>query len=154
MGQLKDQLQRDMQQAMKDHDAVTLSTLRMAIAAIKSAQVAGDEARELSDAEELKLLHKEVSSRKDSAETYDAGNRPELAAKERAEIEVLQRYLPAELTADELQAIVDEEVAKASEGGEKPTMRQMGAIIKAVNARAQGRADGGSVAAAVKAKLA
>ncbi len=154
MSELKDRLQSDMVAAMKAHDELTKSTLRMAVAAIKNEQVAGAEARELSDDEVLAVLNREVSKRRDSAEAYTAGNRPELAAKELAEIEVLQRYLPAALTDAELDAIVAEEVAAAAAGlGGAPTMKQMGVVIKAVNARAAGRAQGAVVAAKVKAAL-
>jgi uncharacterized protein YqeY len=140
---------------MKAHDELTKSTLRMAVAAIKNEQVAGKEARELSDAEVLGVLNREVAKRRDSAEAYTAGNRPELAEKELAEIEVLQRYLPAALTDAELDAIVTEEVAAAAaQLGSAPTMRQLGLVIKAVNARAAGRAEGATVAAKVKAALA
>ena len=154
MSELKDRLQADMVAAMKAHDELTKSTLRMAVAAIKNEQVAGTEARELSDDEVLAVLNREVSKRRDSAEAYTAGNRPELAAKELAEIEVLQRYLPAALTDAELDAIVAEEVAAAAaQLGAAPTMKQMGLVIKAVNARAAGRAQGAVVAAKVKAAL-
>ncbi|MFT4108848.1 GatB/YqeY domain-containing protein [Propionicimonas sp.] len=154
MAELSDRLQADMVAAMKAHDEITKSTLRMAIAAIKTEQVAGAEARELSDSEVVAVLNREVAKRRDSAEAYTAGRRPELAAKELAEVEVLQRYLPAALTEAELDAIVAEEVdAAATQLGAAPTMRQMGLVIKAVNARAAGRAEGAKVAAKVKAAL-
>lgn len=152
MGALKDQLHHDMTNAMKARDLPTVSTLRMAMAAIANAEVAGKEAKQLSDAEEIAVLQKEVASRKDSAEAYNAGGRPELAAKELTEVEVLAKYLPAPLTDEELTTIVDEEV-KAAAGDDAPTMKHMGAIIKAVNARAAGRAEGGRVAAMVKQRL-
>ncbi len=155
MSEFSDRLRADLVAAMKAHDELTKSTLRMAVAAIKNEQVAGKEARELSDAEVLGVLNREVAKRRDSAEAYTAGNRPELAEKELAEIEVLQRYLPAALTDAELDAIVTEEVAAAAaQLGSAPTMRQMGLVIKAVNARAAGRAEGATVAAKVKAALA
>jgi hypothetical protein len=155
MSELSDRLQTDMVTAMKARDAATLSTLRMAIAAIRNEQVAGKEARVLSEVEVVGVLNREVAKRRDSAEAYTAGNRPELAAKELQEVEVLQRYLPTALTDDELDTIVAEEVsaAAASIGG-APTMKQMGLVIKAVNARAAGRAEGAKVAAKVKAALA
>lgn len=154
MSELKDTIQADMVAAMKAHDELTKSTLRMAVAAIKNEQVAGSEARELSDDEVLAVLNREVAKRRDSAEAYTAGHRPELAEKELAEVEVLQRYLPAALTDAELDAIVAEEVAAAAAGlGAAPTMKQMGLVIKAVNARAAGRAQGSIVAAKVKAAL-
>jgi hypothetical protein len=155
MSELSDRLQTDMVTAMKARDAATLSTLRMAIAAIRNEQVAGKEARVLSEVEVVGVLNREVAKRRDSAEAYTAGNRPELAAKELQEVEVLQRYLPTALTDDELDTIIAEEVsaAAASVGG-APTMKQMGLVIKAVNARAAGRAEGAKVAAKVKAALA
>ncbi len=114
MSELSDRLQTDLVTAMKAHDAVTLSTLRMTIAAIKNEQVAGKEARVLSEAEVVQVLNREVAKRRDSAEAYTAGNRPELAAKELSEVEVLQRYLPTALTDAELDAIVAEEVSVGS----------------------------------------
>ena len=152
MSELKDTIQADMVAAMKAHDELTKSTLRMAVAAIKNEQVAGSEARELSDDEVIAVLNREVAKRRDSAEAYTAGKRPELAAKELAEVEVLQRYLPAALTEAELDAIVAEEVAAAAaQLGAAPSMKQMGLVIKAVNARAAGRAQGAAVAAKAKA---
>lgn len=154
MSELKDTIQADMVAAMKAHDELTKSTLRMAVAAIKNEQVAGSEARELSDDEVIAVLNREVAKRRDSAEAYTTGKRPELAAKELAEVEVLQRYLPAALTEAELDAIVAEEVAAAAaQLGAAPSMKQMGLVIKAVNARAAGRAQGAAVAAKVKAAL-
>ena len=155
MSELSDRLQTDMVTAMKARDAATLSTLRMTIAAIKNEQVRGLEARVLSEVEVVGVLNREVAKRRDSAEAYTAGNRPELAAKELQEVEVLQRYLPTALTDDELDVIVAEEVsAAAASSGGAPTMKQMGLVIKAVNARAAGRAEGAKVAAKVKAALA
>ena len=155
MSELSDRLQTDMVTAMKARDAATVSTLRMAIAAIKNEQVAGKEARVLSEVEVVGVLNREVAKRRDSAEAYTAGNRPELAAKELQEVEVLQRYLPTALTDDELDVIVAEEVsAAAASSGGAPTMKQMGLVIKSVNARAAGRAEGAKVAAKVKAALA
>ena len=155
MSELSDRLQTDMVTAMKARDAATLSTLRMTIAAIKNEQVRGLEARVLSEVEVVGVLNREVAKRRDSAEAYTSGNRPELAAKELQEVEVLQRYLPTALTDDELDAIVAEEVAAAAASiGGAPTMKQMGLVIKAVNARAAGRAEGAKVAAKVKAALA
>ena len=155
MSELSDRLQTDLVTAMKAHDPVTLSTLRMTIAAIQNEQVAGKQAKVLTQAEVITVLNREVAKRRDSAEAYTAGNRPELAAKELTEVEVLQRYLPTALTDEELDAIVAEEVsaAAASIGG-APSMKQMGLVIKAVNARAAGRAEGAKVAAKVKAALA
>lgn len=154
MGTLEDRLHQDMITAMKARDTVLTTTLRMGIGALKNEKVAGKQARELSEADEIAVLQREVRSRKDSAQAYTEGGRPELAAKELAEIEVLSAYLPAMLSDEELDAIVAEEVSSAEQAsGEKPTMRQMGAVIKAVNARTAGRAEGKVVAAKVKSAL-
>ncbi|SER68585.1 hypothetical protein SAMN05443377_10629 [Propionibacterium cyclohexanicum] len=152
MATLKDQLKSDLVKAMKAQDAQSKSTLRMAIAAIMNAEVAG-EAHELSDTEELAIITREVRTREESAQTYAQAGRDELAAKERSEATILQRYLPAPLSADELQEIVDAEVAAAGQD-EKPTMKQMGSIVRAVNERVKGRAEGREVAALVKKALA
>ena len=154
MAALKDRLKADLVTAMKARDEAAKSNVRMALTAITNEEVSGKEARELTEAEEITVVTREVNKRKDSAEAYAAGNRPELAAKELAEAEFLQKYLPTPLTADELQAMVDAEVsAYADANGEAPTMKQMGQLIKAVNAKAQGRADGGTVAKLVRAAL-
>ena len=152
MSSLKEQLRADRVAAMKARDDLTKDALGMAIAAVQREEVAG-EAHELSDDEVRAVLNREIRQRKDSAEAYEAGNRPELAEKELAEAEVLQRYLPAPLTDAELDALVAEELAAARAAGEV-TMRQMGQLIKAVNARTDGRAEGAVVAAKVKAALA
>lgn len=154
MGSVKARLKADLVAAMKAHDEVTKSTVRMALAAIAVEEVAGTAARELSEAEELSVLTREVNKRKDSAQAYAAGNRPELAAKELAEADILRLYLPAPLSEADLDALVAEEVSAAATAlGGRPTMKQMGQVIKAVNARANGRADGGTIAAKVRAAL-
>lgn len=155
MGALKDQLKAELVTAMKAHDDLARGTIRMALAAIHTEEVAGESARELSDAEELGVLTKEVSKRKDSAEAYTSGGRQELADKELAEADFLAKYLPAPLTPDEISKIIDEEVAAATDAeGNKPSMRQMGQVMKAVTARTQGRADGKTVSGLVRAALA
>ena len=155
MSELSDRLHTDLVIAMKAREQLTLSTLRMSIAAIMNEQVAGKEARVLTEAGVVTVLNREVAKRRDSAEAYTTGNRPELAAKELAEVEILQRYLPSALTDAELDAIVAEEVSAAAAGlGAAPTMKQTGLVIKAVNGRAAGRAEGAKVAAKVKAALA
>lgn len=155
MAALKDRLKADLIPAMKARDEAAKSNIRMALAAIANEEVAGAQARELTEAEELAILTKEVNKRRESAQAYTDGGRDELAAKESAEAEFLSQYLPAPLTEDELDAIVAEEVAAAeAAAGERPTMKQMGQIVKAVNARAAGRAQGAEVARKVKASLA
>lgn len=152
---LEETLHTDMVTALKARDSELVTTLRMAIGALKNEKVAGKSARELTEADEVAVLQREVRTRKDSAQAYTEANRPELAEKELAEAEVIGRYLPAMLSEAELDEIVADEVAAVeASSGEKPTMRQMGAVIKAVNARVSGRAEGATVAAKVKAALA
>lgn len=154
MAGLKDRLRADRDAARKARDELAKDTLGMALTAIQLAEVAGEVARELSDDEVLQVLTREVAKRKDSAQAYTDGKRPELAEKELAEAAVLQAYLPAALFAAEVDAMVAEEVAAAAAAlGAAPTMKQMGQIIKAVNARTQGRAEGAVVAAKVRAAL-
>ena len=155
MGSLETQLHDDMVAALKAHDRDRVTTLRMAIGALKNEKVAGKVARELSDADEVAVLQREVAKRRDSAQAYTDGKRPELAAKELAEAELITAYLPAALTEAELDALVAAEAAVlAATLGARPSMKQMGLLIKAVQARAAGRADGGTIAAKVRAALA
>lgn len=152
---LEQTLHDDMVAAMKAGDSELKTTLRMAIGALKNEKVAGKSARELTEADEIAVLQREVRTRRDSAQAYADAGRPELAEKENAEAEMIGRYLPAALSDADLDALVREEVAAAETStGEKPGMKQMGVIIKAVNARAAGRAEGAAVAGKVKAALA
>ncbi|MDR0435390.1 MAG: GatB/YqeY domain-containing protein [Propionibacteriaceae bacterium] len=154
VGVLTARLKADLTAALKARDDAAKSSLRMALAALQNAEVAGTQAKTLTEAEELAVLTKEVRKREDAAETYRAAGRTELADKETAEAKFLSQYLPRSLTEAELSELVDAEVAKvAAELGEAPTMKHMGAIVKAVNANAVGRADGGKVASLVRAKL-
>lgn len=154
MGAIKQQLRADLTAAMKARDKFAKGTLRMALAAIQYAEVAGDEAVELTDDQEIAVLTREQRSRADSAATYAQAGRADLAEKEGAEAEFLKKYLPQPLTEAELTAIVDEEVARAAtELKAAPTMKQMGTIVRAVNARAKGRAEGKTVATMVRARL-
>lgn len=149
---LKDRLQADLTAAMKARDAVTTSTIRMLRAAITNAEVAGDQAVELSDAETIAVLQTEAKRRTEAADVYEQAGRAESAAKERAELAVIQRYLPAALSDAELTALVDEEVARSAEQGASGP-KAMGAVMKAVRERAGAGADGARVAALVKARL-
>ena len=154
MSTLKEQLRADLTAAMKARDELVKSTLRMTLTAVGNAEVAGSEARQLSDDEVLKVIAKEAKKRAESAEAFAAAGREELAAQERAEGEVLARYLPTQLSDEELDAIARTAVEEtAADLGERPGPRQMGQVMKRANAAAAGRADGGRVAAAVKALL-
>jgi hypothetical protein len=149
---LKLQLKNDLTTAMKAGNDVAKSTLRMALSAITNAEVAGDEAVELTDDQVIKVLQSEVKKRTESAEVYEQAGRTEAAIKERAEAEVLSAYLPAALSDDELTAVVQEEVARAAAQGAEG-MKAMGAVVKAVRERVGSGADGSKIADLVKAAL-
>lgn len=150
MSTLKEQVQADLHTAMKAHDKVRSGTLRMALTAITTEEVAGDSARELTDDEVLKVLAKEAKKRKEAHDAYVGAGRAELAATEAAELEVLQAYLPAQLDDAELAGIVDAAIAEVGASG----MQQMGQVMKSAQAVVAGRADGGRVAAIVRERLA
>lgn len=145
----KQQLRDDLTASMKARDELRSSTLRMVLTAITNEEVAGKEARELSDEDVTKVLAKEAKKRREAAEAYDDAGRQDLADRERAELEVLNEYLPAALSDDELAALVDEAIAES--GATSP--REMGAVMKLLQPKVNGRADGGKVAAAVKSRL-
>lgn len=146
---LKDTLHDDLTAAIKSHDKVRAATLRMTLAAVTNAEVAGKSAKELSDDEVLKVVTHEAKKRREAAEAYHGANRPELAANEEAELAVLESYLPTQLSDDELAAVVDEALAAAG----ATSMAQMGQAMKAAQGAVAGRAEGGRVAALVKARL-
>ncbi len=149
---LKDQLRTDLTTAMKARDDVTSSTLRMVLAAVSTAEVAGKVARTLSDEEVLEVLGKEAKKRREAATAFADGGRPESAAKEEAEAAVIGRYLPEALSAAEIEAIVA--AAVESTGAAAEGMRAMGKVMGVVTPQVKGRADGGVVAAEVKRQLA
>ena len=151
---LKARLRADLTAAMKARDTLTTGTLRLALAAITTAEVAGAAAKELSDADVTAVLSKQVRQRAEAADAFAAAGRAELADKERAEAAVLTAYLPTPLTDEQIAALVTEAVeAVAADTGGPVGMRQMGLVIKNVQARAAGRVDGARVAAAVKSAL-
>lgn len=146
---LLDQIRADLTTATKARDVVRQRTLRSAIAALQEARVAGKEATELDDAAVQKVLKAQVKRRQDSIDAYVDAGRADRAADEQAEIDVLAAYLPADLTDQQLEEIVD---AAFAEGGFS-TMKDMGAAMKAVNAVVAGRADGKRVSDLVKSRL-
>jgi uncharacterized protein YqeY len=150
---LKKQLQEDLTASIRARDELRSGTIRLTLSAITNEEVAGKVARELSDDEVLKVIAREAKKRREAAEAFDAGDRPESAARERAEGEILAAYLPKQLTDEELTAIVAEAVASAKAGGAEGP-RAMGAVMKLVNPKVAGLAEGGRVAAAVKQALA
>lgn len=152
MSALKDQLQSDLTAAIRAQDELTMATLRMALSAITNAEVSGKEARELSDDEVVVVLTSEAKKRREAAESFDGAGAVDRADRERAELGVLQRYLPEQLTEDEIKAIVADAVAAAAAEG-KAGPAAMGVVMKVVTPQIRGRADGGQVAAMVKAAL-
>ena len=149
---MKTRLQADLTAAMKARDDIATSTIRMVRTAITNAEVAGDEAIELDDDQVTAVLRAEAKKRLEAAEVYDENGRPDAAAKERAELAVIERYLPAAMSDDDLGSIVDEEIAVAAAAGADGG-RAMGLVIKAVRDRVGGSADGGRIAAMVKSRL-
>jgi uncharacterized protein len=147
--QLKSTLRADLHTSMREHDKVRSATLRMALTAVTNEEVSGTTARELSDDEVLKVLTKEAKMRREAATAYIEAQRPELAAKEEAELVFLEAYLPAQLSDTELQALVARVLSETGATG----MPQMGLVMKAATALVAGRAEGGRVAAIVKSAL-
>lgn len=150
MGELKDRLQTDLTESMKARDELRTATLRMVLTAIGTEEVAGRSARVLTGDEELKVLAREAKKRREAAEAFRSGGAEDRAARELAEEEVLSTYLPAQLSDAELAELVAAAVAES--GAQGP--QAMGAVMKVVNPQVAGRADGGRVAAAVRAALA
>lgn len=150
MGELKDRLKDDLTTSMKARDELRTATLRMVLTAIGTEEVAGKAARTLSADEELKVVTREAKKRREAAEAFRSGGADDRAARELAEEEVLSGYLPAQLSDEELSALVAEAVASTGASGPSG----MGAVMKAVGPKVSGRAEGGRVAAAVRAALA
>ena len=144
---LKNQIIEDMKSAMKAGEKDRLKVVRLIRAAIKQVEI--DKRIELDDAAVLAVLDKMVKQRRDSVDQFEKGNREDLAAIERAEIAVLEDYLPEQLSADELAAMVDEVIAATGAEG----IRDMGKVMGQIKARAAGRADMGAVSATVKERL-
>lgn len=154
MAELKEKLRADLTAAIKRRDAVVMGTLRMALAAVRTEEVAGKQARELTDEEVRRVLVREAKKRDESAAAFRSAGRGDRADAEAAEGLVLRGYLPAQLDDDELQRLVRDVVADvAADLGEQPGTKQMGQVMKAANAKVAGRAEGGRVAAAVRAEL-
>ncbi len=154
MTKLKDRLRADLSTAIKSRSTITVATLRMALSAITTEEVAGAAARELSDQEVLAVLTREAKKRREAAEAFAAAGRDELASRERAEGEVLAHYLPAQLSDEEVAAVVAEAIDDvAGQIGKPPGFGQLGLVMKAAMARAAGRAEGRRVSTAVMAAL-
>jgi uncharacterized protein YqeY len=154
MAQLKERIRTDLTEAMKSQDKLRTATLRMLLAAIQTEEVSGKQARELTDDDVLKVLTREAKKRTEAAEIYTQNGRGELAAEEHAEGRIIDEYLPTPLTEAEVADVVDTALAQvAEEIGERPSVRQMGLVMKAATAIAAGKADGARLSAAVKDRL-
>ena len=149
MNELKERLRTDLNAAIRARDQVRLRALRMTLTSITNEEVSGDTARELSDDEVVKILTREAKKRREAAEAFESAGRAEQAAAERAEGDVLASYLPAQLTDDELTAIVSAAIAETGATG----MPGMGKVMKTVTPRVAARADGARVAAEVRRQL-
>jgi uncharacterized protein YqeY len=149
---LLEQLQTDLSAAMKAGNDVEKSTLRMAIASVKNAAVAGDAAVALTDAQVLGVLQAEAKKRSEAADIYKEAGRAEAEASERAELAVLERYLPARMSEAELANIIREEIAAAAAQGATGA-KAMGQVVKSVRARVGSSADGSVIAGLVKSAL-
>lgn len=144
---LKEQITADMKEAMRAKDKDTLGTIRLIQAAIKQREV--DERIELDDSQVLAVLDKMVKQRRDSINQYRDAGREELAAKEEAEISVIQKYLPAALSEAEIDALIEEAISNSG----AQSMQDMGKVMGQLKPKLQGRADMGAVSARIKARL-
>ncbi len=152
MTNLKDQLKADLTASMKARNEVETSTLRMTLAAIMNAEVAGDEAKELTNEQVQAVVSAEAKKRAESADIYKEAGRQDAEAAERAELAILERYLPAQISDADLEAIVDSAVAEAANQGVTGP-KAMGAVVKAVRTHVGSGADGAKIANLVKSKL-
>jgi uncharacterized protein len=146
---LKERLRSDLTTAMKARDQIRVATIRMALSAINTEEVAGDAHRELTDDEVVTVLGRESKKRRESAEAFDGAGRTELAERERAEQAVLTDYLPTQLSDSDLASIVSAVIAETGAAGPK----QIGVVMKAVQPQVAGRADGRRVSDEVKRQL-
>lgn len=150
MSELSQQITEDMKTAMREKNTVALNTIRMLKSSIKNAAIEkGGADAELTDPEIIAVIRKEVKKRQDSIEQYESAGRQELADQEKTEIEVLNTYLPKPLSDEEITKIVDEAISEVGATSKK----EMGQVMKLVQERTGGRADGKTLSKAVMAKL-
>ena len=152
MTTLKDRIKSDITEAMKAREEAKLSTLRMVLSALQNAEVAGDEAIVLTDDQAIAVLRSEAKKRAESAQIYADAGRTDAATKERAEQAIIEAYLPAAMSDEDVAKIVAEEVANAAAAGATGG-KAMGAVVKAVRERVGASADGGKIASLVKSAL-
>jgi uncharacterized protein len=151
MSELKDRLRQDLTLSIKSRDALRSSTLRMVLSAITNAEVAGKEARELSDEDVVGVLSTEAKKRREAATAFADAGRTELADKETAEAAVIAEYLPAQLDAAAIAELVTAAIQQSGAGSEGP--RAMGKVMGVLQPQVRGRADGSAVAAEVRRQL-
>jgi uncharacterized protein YqeY len=149
VAELKDRLRADLTTAMKGRDELGTATLRMVLSAVTAEEVAGKQARELTDDDVLAVLRREAKKRREAAEAFAGAGRAEQAERERAEEGVIATYLPAQLDDADLAAIVADVVTATGASG----MKDMGRVMGAVQGKVAGRAEGGRVAAEVRRQL-
>ena len=148
MSELKDQIRADLKEAMKAKEKERTGTIRMLLAAIQTAETEGSK-HEVDDAEIQKIIAREIKKRRESADIYKTNGRDDLAEAELAEASILEAYQPKQLDDQELAKLIDEAIAET--GAE--SMAQMGQVMKAATAKAEGREDGKRIYEAVKARL-
>jgi uncharacterized protein YqeY len=146
---LKEKLQSDLTQSMRDRNELRSGTIRMILTAIKNEEVAGKEARELSDAEVITVLSREAKKRREAAEAYEQAGAADRAANEKAEGVIIAEYLPAQLSEQEIKDLIAAAIAETGASGPQ----QMGLVMKAIQPKTAGKADGGVVSSLVKAAL-
>ena len=146
---LKEKLQSDLTQSMRDRNELRSGTIRMVLTAIKNEEVSGKEARELSDAEVISVLSREAKKRREAAEAYEQAGAKERADIEKAEGEIIATYLPAQLSESEIKDLITAAIAETGASGPQ----QMGLVMKSIQQKIAGRADGGLVSSLVKAAL-
>jgi uncharacterized protein YqeY len=146
---IKEQLKKDLTEAIRGRDEITSGTIRMVLTAITNEEVAGKEARVLSDEDVITVLSREGKKRREAAEAFENAGRADKSALEKSEGEVIAKYLPAQLSEADIAAIIAEAIA--STGAQGPA--DMGKVMGAVKPKIAGKADGGVVSALVKAAL-
>ena len=146
---LKEKLQNDLTEAMRARDEVRSSTIRMVLTAIKNEEVSGKEARDLSDAEVITVLSREAKKRREAAEAFDQAGAADRAANEKSEGVIIAEYLPAQLSESEIKELIAAAIAESGATGPQ----QMGQVMKLIQPKIAGRADGGIVSSLVKAAL-
>jgi len=142
---IKERLVEEMKKALKEKNFIRLDTIRLALAEIKNQEI--EKRQPLDEDESIQVLKKGVKKIEDSLEYFERGNRPDLIRKAKLEISTLQEFLPAQLTIEEIEALVDEVLSASSE------KRSLGLVMKEVMSKVANRADGAQVSAIVKQKL-